>query len=118
MGTYVSAPSAAPTLVAAVDWVADLFTGTVGTSLAVLAIAWLGFALLQGRIPVRDGARIIMGCFILFGAPVIAAAFVQMARPEQSALSPVVVQAVPPPVVTPARPPVFDPYAGASVPNH
>jgi len=118
MSSFPDSADSAPALAASVDWVRDLLTGSIGISIAVLAIAWVGFALLQGRIPLRDGARIVLGCFILFGAPIIATAFLQMARPEQPESHPSTILVVPPPVTTPTKPPQFDPYAGASVPNH
>ena len=108
----------APALFSSVDWVCELLTGTIGTSIAVLGVAWVGFALLQGRLPVRTGARIVLGCFILFGSPVIVAAFLQMARPEPGGPTAMSVQIAPPSVAVPSHPPQFDPYAGASVPNH
>jgi len=118
MASFFGSPDQASPLVASVDWVRDLLTGSVGISLAVLAIAWVGFALLQGRMPVRDGARIVLGCFILFGSPIIASAFLQMANPARVQLPAATAHVVPPPVPMPPTPAIFDPYAGASVPNH
>jgi type IV secretory pathway VirB2 component (pilin) len=118
MTAFSSSPDAAPALFSSVEWVRDLLTGSIGTSIAVLAIAWLGFALLQGRIPVRAGARVVLGCFILFGSPVIAAAFLQMAHPEPTEPTAMATQVAPPTILLPSHPPQFDPYAGASVPNH
>jgi len=118
MVTFLSSPNDAPALISAVEWVRDLLTGTIGTSVAVLAIAWVGFALLQGRIPVWAGVRVVLGCFILFGAPVIAAAFLQMARPEPNVSFTAATRLTPPANTLPNHPPQFDPYAGASVPNY
>lgn len=63
-----------PGLVSAAAWLAELMTGTLATFIAILAVASLGFAMLLGRLPARHGMRIVMGCFILFGAPYLAAA--------------------------------------------
>jgi type IV secretory pathway VirB2 component (pilin) len=117
MTSFSGSPGTESTLVASADWVRDLVTGSLGTAMAVIAIAWLGFTLLQGRTSARDGVRITLGCFILFGAPQLAASIVHMAHSEQSA--PVTSSFKPPPkpLVLPTKPPVFDPYAGASVPN-
>lgn len=103
-------------LLASSDWIVDALTGNVGIMLAVLAIAGVGFAMLQGRLAVRSGARVILGCFILFGAPVIAKALsggTGQARVESAE----VYNASPPPTMAiPAPPPPdADPYAGASV---
>lgn len=103
-------------IVAAAAWSRDLVTGSLGGAIAILAIAWLGYAALQGRLPVREGLRIVIGCFILFGAPLIAEAFTALAHGVTGARQ---VYAAPSPaqISLPAKPPQFDPYAGASVPN-
>jgi len=118
MVSFSSPTYSDPSLVASADWVRDLLTGSLGVTLAMLAIAWVGFGLLQGRIALRDGARIVLGCFILFGAPIIASAFVRFARADQTDRLATLVYVAPPAVSVPAHPPQFDPYAGASVPNH
>ena len=108
--------TSASALPAAVAWAEQLLLGSLGTVLAVLAIAWLGIAMLQGRFPARDGLRVILGCFILFGAPAIAQGFLHAMRGETQSRQ---VYSAPPvaPVALPAKPPQFDPYAGASVPR-
>jgi hypothetical protein len=66
---------------------------------------------------VRRGASVVLGCFILFGAPSIARELVglagrgndQIAAPDRSPAAP--------PQSPPRLPPQPDPYAGASVPN-
>jgi len=70
--------------------------------------------MLQGRLAVREGGRIIIGCFILFGAPLIAQGIMATIRGEDRTGSQPV---APPPVAIPTSPPQFDPYAGASVPR-
>lgn len=57
---------------AAVGWIDGVLFGSLGTSIAVIAVAGFGFAMLQGRLSTRQGLRIVIGCFILFGAPSIA----------------------------------------------
>lgn len=106
-------PTGGSSLSAAATWISATMLGTVGTSLAVISIAGLGFEMLGGRLSVRRGVTMILGCFILFGAPAIAAAFIALARDTSSA--------VPVPVHTPSAerplpskaPPPSDPYAGA-----
>lgn len=103
-------------LAGAAHWVADVMTGTVATIVATLAVAALGLAMLQGRLSVRDAARAVLGCFILFGAPYMARSLAGMAP---SADIPAVVYSAPtppPPVVPPTPQADRDPYAGASVP--
>lgn len=59
-------------LIEAAKWVEALLLGQVGTVVAILAVAWTGALMLQGRLALLTGLRVVMGCFILFGAPVIA----------------------------------------------
>ena len=54
-------------LPAAATWIAALLTGSLATSVAVLAIGATGLAMLSGRVSLRDGARVVIGCFVLFG---------------------------------------------------
>jgi type IV secretion system protein VirB2 len=54
--------------------------GSVATGIAVLAVAFVGFGLLGGRLNWRTGARVVMGVFILFGAPMIAQELMSLAR--------------------------------------
>ena len=100
-------------LIVAVHWVEGVLLGTVGTSIAALAVALLGFAALTGRVDWRRGLQVVLGCFILFGAPVIAGELMALVRGSGAeATDPAVTAAFTPP----ARLPPVDPYAGASVP--
>jgi type IV secretion system protein VirB2 len=54
-------------------WLQGTLLGSVATTLAVIAIASVGFMMLTGRMNWRAGAGVVMGCFILFSAPSIAA---------------------------------------------
>lgn len=54
--------------------------GSTATSLAVIAIATTGFLLLSRRVDWRRGARVLLGCFILFGASSLAASLLNAAR--------------------------------------
>ena len=115
---YTPAPFADPTtspIEAATDWLLSLVTGSLAVGLSVLAVAVIGLLMLGGRLPVRDGLRVVLGCFVLLGAPVIASAFVvagqgvhEQTRSEES----------PRPLADPRKmppPSAFDPYAGASL---
>lgn len=83
--SYAIAPSLAdPTgsssFVAAVAWIEGVALGTIASSVAVLAVASIGFLMLSGRLHIRRGATVILGCFLLFGAPVIAAGILTTIR--------------------------------------
>ncbi len=102
---------------AAARWVEGVLSGPLATSLAVIAIASLGFLLLSGRVDVKRGAVVILGCFVLFGASAIAhglrdlAASAEFQRPPLRAT--VAIVPVEPNAVVRGEP--VDPYAGASV---
>lgn len=104
-------------IVGAVEWIQGVLLGPVATSLAVIAVAAVGMMMLSGRVPVRRGATVILGCFIVFGASSIAKGMVAMSgstagdartpydRPVgQSELS----------TLTAPPKPAEDPYAGAA----
>jgi hypothetical protein len=59
-------------LLAAVRWIEGLLLGSVAVAIATIAFAGLGFLMLSGRIDMRTGARVVLGCFVLFGARTIA----------------------------------------------
>jgi len=107
-------------LLGAAHWIEGMMVGPVATSLAVLAIAGTGLMMLNGRIPVRRGLTVALGCFVLFGAPTIArglfASAASVAEPG-SAGGPTAeaISAIPFPKSEPDKPQVSDPYAGASV---
>jgi type IV secretion system protein VirB2 len=66
------AQSANPIL-GAVTWIKDILMGPVATTVAVIAVAMVGFMMLTGRMNWKHGAVVILGLFILFGAPHIVA---------------------------------------------
>lgn len=97
------------------NWLVSLMTGSLALGLCVLAIAVIGLLMLGGRLPVRDGLRVVLGCFVLLGAPAIAAAFMTAGQEtSQGPGSP-----DPPRQLADPRedlpPSAFDPYAGASL---
>lgn len=110
-------PQGGSAIVSAVDWLQGTLLGTVATSVAVIAIAWVGLMLLSGRISIRYGFTVFMGCFILFGAALISAGIRGAAERGPAAYAPPSPPpAAPPPAPTPP-PANADPYAGAAVPS-
>ena len=101
-------------------WVQDIFLGNIATAIAVVAVASIGFAMLTGRVDLRRGGTIILGCFILFGASTIAGGLRSAAQSPDAPYAQST--PVPPPIFarptqTDAANPGYDPYAGASVPQ-
>ncbi|MEM6857416.1 MAG: TrbC/VirB2 family protein [Pseudomonadota bacterium] len=56
-------------LVDALLWMQSILLGPIATSLAVMAVAGVGFMMLTGRMNWRYGGTVIVGVFIIFGAP-------------------------------------------------
>ncbi|HEX8301316.1 TrbC/VirB2 family protein [Sphingomonas sp.] len=110
-------------LLAAVSWLQGTILGTVATSIALIAVASIGLMMLSGRMPLRRGATVLLGCFILFGASSIAAGIQAMATLAGDAArqypAPRGGNAGSPPHASPQPSPApgYDPYAGASVPQ-
>ncbi|WP_084140336.1 TrbC/VirB2 family protein [Brevundimonas nasdae] len=103
----------------AARWVEGLLLGPVATSLAVIAVASVGLLMLSGRINLRRGVTVVLGCFILFGAANIARGLRSaLAATSQNMVIAATPAALPLPELEP--PPSLetgasDPYAGASL---
>lgn len=115
-------PGGSGAIVAAVQWLQNTLLGTVATTVAVISVATVGLMMLSGRVDLRRGASVVLGCFILFGASSIAAGIRSVATGDPA--SPEAAYSVEPwlPPQPPAPPPVrrpapADPFAGAAVPN-
>jgi type IV secretory pathway VirB2 component (pilin) len=112
-------PPGASVVTAAVLWLQAALLGTVATTIAVIAVSAIGFMMLAGRVNVRYGLTVILGCFILFGASTIVAGLMASLSGADR-VARVDAPETPPPMVAPppAPPPPAnrDPYAGASVP--
>ena len=90
--------------------------GTLATTVAVIAVSWVGMLMLAGRLEIRRGLVTILGCFILFGASAIAGGIQAFAGRDGVEMA-----FVPPPLAPPVQPPPptgnRDPYAGAAMPG-
>lgn len=115
---YLSSLSNAPgssVLVEAVRWLQGTLLGTVATTVAIIAIAWVRMLMLAGRLEIRRGLTTVAGCFILFGATSIVAGIQATAASEPGEIA-----ALPSPLAMPEVPPPrrnADPYAGAALPT-
>jgi len=72
-------------LTGSVDWLTGTLTGDLAAAISVLAIAFVGFSMLTGHIAIRRGLQVIVGCFVLLGAPVIAAGMLGLLLPGTQA---------------------------------
>jgi type IV secretory pathway VirB2 component (pilin) len=111
-------------IISAVDWLEGALLGTSATTIAIIAVATVGFLMLSGRIDVRRGARVVLGCFIIFGASTIAGGI--LGAVSGMGADPSLAQSRPPSPSPPLPPPAtyqptssspFDPYAGAAAPK-
>lgn len=117
MADALSAPAGSAALVDAAQWIQGTLLGTMATAVAVIAVAWIGFGMLSGRINLQRGTIVILGCFIVFGAPFIATGLMKVgdaSGDSVAVVAPLPPQLPPRPTATPAA---YDPYAGASVPS-
>ena len=82
-----------------------------------MGIAFMGFQLMFGHLDWRTGLRVVLGIFILFGAPMIARELMALAGGSDVAVPGGLANAgaLAQPVV-PDDAPVSDPYAGAGMP--
>jgi type IV secretion system protein VirB2 len=111
-------PAGSSSLLAAVQWLEGTLLGTIATTVAVIAVASVGFMALSGRVDLRRAAAVILGCFILFGASSIVAGLEGLARGADASgpSQPVISADISPLAQPPAPQPGYDPYAGAAVP--
>jgi type IV secretion system protein VirB2 len=66
-----TSPRGSGPIVAAVEWMRSGLLGPIATSVAVIAVAFIGFMMLTGRMNWKHGITVIVGCFIIFGATAI-----------------------------------------------
>lgn len=98
-------------LIAPIMWLVSLATGQLAILTATFAVAVVGFAMLDGRLDWRRGAKVVLGCFLLFGAATISSAFLIFGDSP-----PVIADIVPQSSETPAVPsPDNDPWAHAGI---
>ncbi|WP_294047876.1 TrbC/VirB2 family protein [Sphingomonas sp.] len=99
-------------------WLEAALLGSVATTIAIIAIAAFGLLMLWGRIDLRRGTAIILGCFLIFGAPWIASGLWTGVATEPRPTVDTQIQPPPSRARAPqstATPIPYDPYAGASV---
>jgi len=110
-------------IAAALEWLQAILLGSIATTVAVIAVASVGFLMLTGRVDIRRAAQVVIGCFILFGASSIAQGIIGGAnslaiqRDTSAGAGPTQVSAPPPPEPSHLPPKTYGPYAGAAVPT-
>jgi type IV secretion system protein VirB2 len=57
---------------AAAEWVMSAMSGPAVTAIMTIAVAVFAVSMLAGRLSIRQGLRLVLGCFILTGSAEIA----------------------------------------------
>ncbi|MDJ0642611.1 MAG: TrbC/VirB2 family protein [Erythrobacter sp.] len=110
----LAGPEASP-IASSLEWINGVLFGQIAVGLCVLAVAFVGMQMLTGRWRLRLGFRAVLGCFVLLGAPIIAAGLMGGLEDRPTTL---VIAAPDVPEVSPREelePAEYDPYAGASL---
>lgn len=97
------------------NWLLGLLSGTLPVMLCVIAVAFVGMAMLTGRLSPRYALRVAIGCFVLLGAPTIAAGLLGVAGDPAAAVATYDSPGYSPPPPAALPPANYDPYAGASL---
>ncbi|MBV7266263.1 TrbC/VirB2 family protein [Erythrobacter ani] len=106
-------PAGGSQIDSSMTWINGVLLGEIAIGLCALSVAFVGALMLAGRLPLQRGMRIVVGCFVLLGAPAIASGFMWSGTSQaQPAPPPSVDQAAPRTELPPAD---YDPYAGASL---
>lgn len=111
-------PTGSSPILAGVRWIQDTMLGEVASIVAIVAVAGVGAAMLTGRIELRRGLTVVLGCFLLFGASLVADGIrraLDMGVGDGSNPIVATITASAPPAVPVSHKPPDDPYAGASV---
>ena len=109
--------------ISVVVWLQSALLGSIATTIAIFAVASIGFLMLTGRIDLRRAAQVVFGCFIIFGASTIASGIIRAVEGRRSdpdlvsAALPPPPQLAPPPAIPTAAATPYDPYAGAALPS-
>lgn len=103
-------------LAAAADWATGLLSGPLAVGLATLGVAGFGLSMLAGRLELRRGLAVILGCFVLLGAPAMARGLLGLLDIERPApvIAPQVAHSEPA-IESRTVQTTDDPYAGASL---
>lgn len=101
-------------IASSLEWINDVVFGQLAVGLCVIAVAFIGFLMLTGRLPLRRGLRVLLGCFVFLGAPVIASAFISAGRDTARPIQPPLIASEDSPrrKLPPAE---YSPYGQASV---
>lgn len=75
-------------MVESARWIEVVMLGEIALGVCGLAVAFIGVLMLTGRLPLREGGRIVVGCFVLLGASVIAAGVLELAVSPLNARQP------------------------------
>lgn len=103
-------------MVESARWIEGVMLGEIALGVCVIAVALIGALMLTGRLPLREGARVVIGCFVLLGAPVIAVGFttelrIRLSQPQSTSVD----QKPEGKALRDLPPATYDPYSGATL---
>ncbi len=91
-------------------------TGSLAVTICVIAVAFVGFAMLTGRMPIRRGLMTAIGAFVLLAAPIVASGLSQLWQSQSSVVyAPETTENGDLQPGEDSEPSQYDPYAGASL---
>ncbi len=59
-------------------WIEGILMGEIALGLCVIAVAFVGALMLTGRLALRGGMRVMVGCFVLLGAQEISSGILNL----------------------------------------
>lgn len=101
-------------------WVHELIFTSLLPIVASIAIAFIGFRMLTGRMGPRRGMTVVIGIFLALGAPAIATGLIPGgggSQPSETPFSELQVSAYDQPATQSQSDPVRSPYSKSSVGN-
>ena len=113
--TSLTDPPADSPIAEGMMWVQSVALGPATTTIAVIAVAAIGFLMLSGRLELRRSIVVVIGCFILFNAFIITSVLTQLSFASENT-NPDREASLKNSQSSRLSHNVYDPYAGASVP--
>lgn len=105
-------------MVESAGWIESVMLSEIAVGLCVISVGLVGVRMLTGRLPLRQGMQVVIGCFVLLGAPIIAAGLLDLgarSSPEKLQIFHSIDRISTRAELTEAN---YNPYAQASVQNN
>jgi type IV secretion system protein VirB2 len=70
-----------------VSWITGIFTGPLVTTVGIIAVVMIGIAALSGHLNKFQLLRVVLGLFIVFGAPQIARELIKFGEDRKAQMA-------------------------------